>query len=113
MKELAVLKWHKEGAYATAFAAIVPTITTATSAISNQASTSASASESEPPSEPSASTTLDQILEEENGTLRRTKVETQSSAVSTVHQRRDEKARSTHWLAAGAKDGKVSLWDIY
>lgn len=111
MKELAVLKWHKEGAYATAFAAIVPTITTATSAISNQASTSAS--ENEPSSDPSASTTLDQIPEEENGTLTKKKVETQSSAVSTVQRRRDEKARSTHWLAAGAKDGKVSLWDIY
>lgn len=36
-----------------------------------------------------------------------------ASAVSTVQQRRDQKAQSTHWLAAGAKDGKVSLWDIY
>jgi WD40 repeat protein len=31
----------------------------------------------------------------------------------TVAQRREEKARTTHWLAAGSKDGKVSLWEIY
>ena len=38
----------------------------------------------------------------------------QSSGVLTsVQHRRDEKARSTHWLAIGAKDGKVALWDIY
>ena len=37
----------------------------------------------------------------------------QSSVVKTVPQRRDQKAQGTHWLAVGAKDGKVSLWDIY
>jgi hypothetical protein len=31
----------------------------------------------------------------------------------TVAEKREEKARSTHWLAAGSKDGKVSLWEIY
>ncbi|KAK5121743.1 hypothetical protein LTR85_004618 [Meristemomyces frigidus] len=31
----------------------------------------------------------------------------------TVSERRTAKAQSTHWLAAGSKDGKVSLWDIY
>lgn len=36
-----------------------------------------------------------------------------SSVVSTVQQRRDQRVQGTHWLAAGAKDGKVSLWDIY
>ena len=109
-----MLKWHKEGVYATAFAAIMPT-TTPPNTITDQPSTSASASASasETPVESSASTTLDQIPEEENGVLTKTKIEAQSSAVSTVQQRRDEKARSTHWLAAGAKDGKVSLWDIY
>ena len=32
---------------------------------------------------------------------------------SLVQRRRDEKAQSTHWLAAGSKDGKISLWNIY
>lgn len=31
----------------------------------------------------------------------------------SVAERRDRKAMVTHWLAAGSKDGKVSLWDIY
>ncbi|KAK0119844.1 hypothetical protein ONS95_011276 [Cadophora gregata] len=31
----------------------------------------------------------------------------------TVKEARLLKARTAHWLAAGSKDGKVSLWDIY
>lgn len=31
----------------------------------------------------------------------------------SVAERRSAKAQTTHWLAAGSKDGKVSLWDIY
>ena len=83
MKELAVLKWHKVGCYVTAFASIDST----------ESSTSSPTSD------------------DENGTA--AAIAQQSSAVSAVQQRRDEKARNTHWLAAGSKDGKVSLWDIY
>ena len=72
MKELAVLKWHKEGCYATAFA---------------------------------------EILDDP------TKVADDDSTVAqrqlTVSQQRAVKSQTTHWLAAGSKDGKVSLWDIY
>lgn len=41
--------------------------------------------------------------------------DTQIAAASylTVEQKRNIKAQTTHWLVAGAKDGKVSLWDIY
>ena len=100
MKELAVLKWHKEGSYATAFAAIKPVTTNVTS---DQASDGQNGRSAIPYS--------DRASEEEAEAL--VKMEEQSSAVGTVQRRRDEKARSTHWLAAGAKDGKVSLWDIY
>lgn len=72
LKELAVLKWHKEGCYATAFAEIVTEQRDAASG---------------------------------------------GNAVAarelTVAQQRAFKSQSTHWLAAGSKDGKVSLWDIY
>ena len=83
MKELAVLKWHKDGCYAVAFASIdgggVQDMSDSTSSVS------------------------DSVV-----------VTKSSSAVQqTVGQARDTKARNTHWLAAGAKDGKVSLWDIY
>lgn len=75
MKELAVLKWHKEGCYAIAFAKIT-------------------CSNSEP--------TVDNSGEQA--------VTRQSLNVS---HNRIEKAKSTHWLACGSKDGKISLWDVY
>ena len=31
----------------------------------------------------------------------------------TVAQAREARTKETHWLAAGSKDGKISLWDIY
>ncbi|KAK6224182.1 Astra associated protein 1 Asa1 [Pestalotiopsis sp. IQ-011] len=36
-----------------------------------------------------------------------------SSADTTVKERRIKQANEAHWLAAGSKDGKISLWDIY
>lgn len=85
LKELAVLKWHKGGCYATAFASVGHEVADRDSASST---------------------------ESENSSDTHTLVK-QSAALSIVQQRRDEEARSTHWLAAGSKDGKVSLWDIY
>ncbi|KAJ9644487.1 Astra associated protein 1 Asa1 [Coniosporium apollinis] len=83
MKELAVLKWHEEGVYAVAFAEIDQTPTTATPAPVENRATVASTTQS------------------------------LTHATGSVSQQRDAKARTTHWLAAGSKDGKVSLWDIY
>ncbi|KAL8731628.1 MAG: hypothetical protein Q9166_003316 [cf. Caloplaca sp. 2 TL-2023] len=85
MKELAVLKWHKAGCYTIAFADINPT-------------------KSE---EDVATKEEDTESQDEKNVIRHT------SAISKVQQRRDAKAQSTHWLAAGSKDGKISLWDIY
>ena len=84
MKEVAVLKWHKSGCYATAFASI---------------------------NDPTSLTGLQtpEELEEHQGTT----VIHQNSNITTVQQWRNDKAQATHWLAAGSKDGKVSLWDIY
>lgn len=82
LKELAVLKWHKVGCYATAFATVEPPVT-------NQAPAP------------------------DGGNSDSTAITQQNSTITAVQQRRDDKARSMHWLAAGAKDGKVSLWDIY
>lgn len=36
-----------------------------------------------------------------------------SDQIQTVEQRRRAQVEATHWLAAGSKDGKISLWDIY
>ncbi|KAI7357636.1 WD40 repeat-like protein [Hortaea werneckii] len=74
MKELAVLKWHKEGCYALAFAA----------------------------------TDLDESHENDQ------KPDTGLvKGGMTVSEQRTSAAKSTHWLAVGSKDGKISLWDIY
>ena len=83
MKELAVLKWHNVGCYATAFAAVAET----------------------------AGDCGDD--NDDDGDEQQPMTDGQSSIVSAVQRRRDRKARDTHWLAVGAKDGKVSLWDIY
>lgn len=76
LKELAVLKWHKEGCYALAFAAVRNAVAEV-------------AAESEGKSLIAPMKSL------------------------TVKEKRDLKATTTHWIAAGSKDGKVSLWDIY
>lgn len=83
MKELAVLKWHKVGCYATAFAAVEP------------------------------ADDRDDANDDDDDSNDGQAIGGQSSVVSTVQHRRDQKAQSTHWLVTGAKDGKVSLWDIY
>lgn len=75
MKELAVLKWHKEGCYAMSFALVEDSVTDLATGLENNSSV--------------------------------------ARRESTVAEQRIEKAKSTHWLAAGSKDGKVSLWDVY
>ncbi|KAI7475540.1 WD40 repeat-like protein [Hortaea werneckii] len=74
MKELAVLKWHKEGCYALAFAAT--------------------------------------DLDEDRGNEQKPDTGLVKRAL-TVSEQRTSAAKSTHWLAVGSKDGKISLWDIY
>ena len=86
LKEVAVLKWHKEGCYATAFAAIK---------IAPKDGDN------------------DDPHHGKNADENSTEITAIDSPASSVQKRRDEVAQSTHWLAAGSKDGKVSLWDIY
>lgn len=87
LKELAVLRWHKTGCYATALA--------------------------------QTDISMPQTLKQETDCYSdgdeadETTVLSQYSEVTGIQQRRDENAQTTHWLAAGSKDGKVSLWDIY
>ncbi|KAK4935848.1 Astra associated protein 1 Asa1 [Elasticomyces elasticus] len=83
LKELAVLKWHTLGCYATAFADVNP-------GDDNHESTGT-----------------------ESSTSQATDVLSKLTALDLIKQQRAEKARLTHWLAAGGKDGKISLWDIY
>ena len=81
-----VLKWHEAGCYTTAFAEV-----------------RAAADGSGAPAE-------DRDAEKQSDRLVPT-AKTQPSRPSQT--RRSEKATSTHWLAGGSKDGKVSLWEVY
>lgn len=90
LKELAVLKWHQGGCYSTAFAAI-------------DADLGGSEDQEIPPPP----------LHPEISNNSSTEIATRLSALDLIKRKREEKARTTHWLAAGGKDGKISLWDIY
>ncbi|KAG5974955.1 hypothetical protein E4U55_007954 [Claviceps digitariae] len=84
MKELAVLKWHKEGAYAVTFSDVGPPA----------------------PHVRSSTGVEDPDPDTQSGPV------TDVSRLS-VTDRRTHRVRTAHWVAAGAKDGRVSLWDIY
>ncbi|KAK9793584.1 hypothetical protein SCARD494_06168 [Seiridium cardinale] len=87
MKELAVLKWHQVGCYTVAFA-----------------STNISTEDGVP----------DGLSTNERGTSDAVgKVTVTPISEVSVKERRIKQAKEAHWLAAGSKDGKISLWDIY
>ncbi|KAI1845868.1 hypothetical protein JX265_011237 [Neoarthrinium moseri] len=87
MRELAVLKWHPVGCYAVAFAPLnLP----------------------EPSPQADTSTHSENVLGNDEV------VQSVPMAVElTVKERRIKQAKEAHWLAAGSKDGRISLWDIY
>lgn len=88
MKELAVLKWHKDGCYAVTFGEVLDT-----SRPGPQTAGAASHDSQDEDVQPAA--------------------EQRDYSLAKVQQQRNQKAMQTHWLAAGSKDGKISLWDIY
>lgn len=76
MKELAVLKWHREGCYAVAFGNV----------LGGSEGWGGSSNEG---------------------------VGGGVGGIVTVEEGRRDKVRASHWVVGGAKDGKVSLWEIY
>lgn len=64
LKEVAVLKWHKQGVYAVAFSEIL---------------------------------TAEDLRDQEY----------------VRKEQRETQMKLKHWVAAGAKDGKISLWEVY
>lgn len=92
MKELAVLKWHQQGCYALALAEVGPQVADAVEKIGEKAAAASGSGEL---------------------TVRSRHTQEHCEIVQSMQQRRDVKAQATHWLAAGSKDGKVSLWNVY
>lgn len=83
MRELAVLKWHKEGCYAVAFAEVV--------------------GDDGGQGEKGEKEETDGALVERPG----------RGLPVSAKEKRVLLATRTHWVAVGSKDGKVSLWEIY
>ncbi|GAB7362660.1 hypothetical protein MBLNU230_g2969t1 [Neophaeotheca triangularis] len=84
MRELACLRWHGTGVYAVAFAEVVDA--------------EASAGEGVAGSGQVGGRVRDSVGE---------------NTEFTVAELRVRKTRGARWLAAGGKDGKVSLWEVY
>ncbi|KAI0198101.1 WD40 repeat-like protein [Astrocystis sublimbata] len=91
MSELAVLKWHDVGCYAAAFSVIKDDQEAGTDGQQKSSSGEANIEDNE-------ETAI--ITASKPGEL-------------SVKDRRIKTAKEAHWLAAGSKDGKISLWDIY
>jgi ASTRA-associated protein 1 len=93
LKEVAVLRWHQTGCYAVALSTVHAEGADRDGIVSEGIS-----DEKRPEEAPSAS-----------------EVHLRSAQLSqaTVRSQRLASAQSTNWLAAGSKDGKISLWDIF
>ncbi|KFY44930.1 hypothetical protein V495_03181 [Pseudogymnoascus sp. VKM F-4514 (FW-929)] len=95
MKELAVLKWHKEGCFAVAFARVL-----------NVQEGKEGDGEGKQEDE--------QEADSSKGSETAVVAPPRRQALATsAKEKRIQQATQTHWVAAGSKDGKVSLWEIY
>jgi WD40 repeat protein len=83
LKEVAVLKWHKEGVYAVAFGKILDVADLEHGV---------------------------QDAQSQDGIGDVTRRET---GLGKLQRQREEKMQVKHWIAAGAKDGKISLWEVF
>ena len=96
MKELAVLKWHKEGCFAVAFAEVINVQE------DKEGTDEGKLEESRPKAGSSEGVETALVAPPRRVGL----------AIS-AKGKRIQQATHTHWVAAGSKDGKVSLWEIY
>lgn len=85
LKEVAALKWHQVGCYAVALASVGATSRT-------DETRSASSDPNQLPHDLICRSGQQQL---------------------SVRDRRIQQAQNAHWLAAGSKDGKISMWDIF
>lgn len=92
MREVAVLKWHQAGCYALAVADVG----------APQGSTGEGGGGAGEGEETGS-----------GGEAGSGVVVAKGKGELSVREKRMRQAREGHWIAAGSKDGKVSLWDIY
>ncbi|KAI1360836.1 WD repeat-containing protein [Xylaria arbuscula] len=97
MAEFAVLKWHDVGCYAAAFASLD---TNKKDDAADTPTNNHHKAEEQDKTESSDSNGAAVIAANKPREL-------------SVKDKRIKMAKEAHWLAAGSKDGKISLWDIY
>ncbi len=88
LKEAAVLKWHQAGCFAVAFSQMEE-------GTGDQTGNDAGPGKEEPGQTGMEASLVPRLVE------------------LSVKDRRIRQAQTAHWLAAGSKDGKVSLWDVF
>ncbi|KAI0844390.1 WD40 repeat-like protein [Daldinia vernicosa] len=101
MSELAVLKWHDVGCYAVAFATL------------DDGQTSGSPKRDVKNVEVSEGSQPEAAAPSTSDSQKPTTMIASKLGQLSVKDRRIKMAKEAHWLAAGSKDGKISLWDIY
>lgn len=84
LKEVAVLKWHSEGVYAVGFGEILD----------------GQDIESSMDGDSAADEKADQVAKRETG-------------LGRLQRQREERMQIKHWVVAGSKDGKISLWEVF
>jgi len=90
LREVAVLKWHQTGCFAVAFSEA-------------QRVGSPAHGEEESSQQPSRGHMIEDM----------TATSISKHQEMSVKEKRIHHAATAHWVAAGSKDGKVSLWDIF
>ncbi|KAF2873307.1 WD40-repeat-containing domain protein [Massariosphaeria phaeospora] len=88
LKEMAVLKWHKESVYAVDFGAVLDPASVVPDA------------QQEPADDASTDKQKEDAVRREHG-------------LGRLQRKREEQMQLKHWVAAGSKDGKVSLWEVF
>jgi ASTRA-associated protein 1 len=105
MQEVAVLKWHKEACYSVAFAEILNVV--------GRRDNERELKGNDIHPADGLIGNYDEQQEEESTDQGGSVVNQEPKSLQSVKQRREQKTQNTHWLAAGSKDGKISLWDIF
>ncbi|KAK7188196.1 hypothetical protein DPSP01_014803 [Paraphaeosphaeria sporulosa] len=83
LKEVAVLKWHKEGVYAVDFGVVL------------------------------GQEDVEKSVEEQKALEEGAEVVRRETGLAKLQRHREEAVQMKHWVAAGAKDGRVSLWEVF
>ena len=95
MRELAVLQWHQMGSYTVAFAVVRDQVAADIDSSHGSEQEKTAYASVEPQARDTGFAVTTNLVE------------------TSVKERRLNHAKTAHWLAAGSKDGKVSLWDVY